>query len=83
MEIALLEKWLSESNPSSLIQSLVIFYIVWAKVRPHLTRIENEIAQININMSAGFSAGETRFQKLESRVEKIENIRGSENGLLA
>lgn len=70
--LPILEKVLSESNPSSLVQSLIIFFIVWWKVKPHLTRIENEIRQINSNMQTGFRAGEERFSKIEDRVSRLE-----------
>ena len=68
----LIEKVWSESNPARLGESVMLLGIIWWKLKPHLKKIEDELAKLNANMQNGFAAGEVRFEKIESRVARLE-----------
>ena len=68
----LIEKIWTESNPARLTESVMLLGIIWWKLKPHLKKIEDELAKLNANMKNGFEAGEIRFTKIEMRVERLE-----------
>lgn len=74
-----LEGHLSETNPFIFAQMMVIFTIVWWKLKPHLNKIEErfsgietKLGEMNNAVVKGFANGELRFKNLETRVEKLE-----------
>jgi hypothetical protein len=71
--LPIIEKGWVEAEPWRLLETFVILWVVWWKLKPHLAKIENELTQINVNMKKGFDAGELRFSKVESRIDVLEN----------
>lgn len=62
-----------------LLESLIFLGVLLWRINPHLKRIEgemhgmrNELVGVKEAMSAGFAAGEKRFENHEARIEKLE-----------
>jgi hypothetical protein len=72
----LIEAFWEKSNPARLTESVMLLGIIWWKLKPHLKKIEDELAKLNDNMKNGFAAGEIRFEKIEMRVEILETTKG-------
>lgn len=53
-------------------ESLILLAIIWRKLKPHLTKIEERLQGLESAVSEGFKAGESRFQQVESRLKKVE-----------
>lgn len=69
----LLLSLVSDIQPGRLMESLLLLGLFWTKVKPHLTKIEDELNGIKNSMVEGFSAGEKRFESIEARLSQIEN----------
>jgi hypothetical protein len=69
---SLIESVWADSNPARLTESVMLLGIIWWKLKPHLKKIEDELAKLNANMRDGFQAGEVRFAKVEGRIDRLE-----------
>lgn len=74
-----MEKFLVELNPARLLESFILLVVIWRKVRPHLTTMENEMKgvklelnQIREGMDKGFELGNKRFEEIENRLDVVE-----------
>lgn len=64
-----------------MVEGFVIFYFVWKKVSPHLTKIEERLAGLESAVSSGFNSGEQRFTRIEGRLDALEtNPKEGKNG---
>lgn len=59
-------------------ESVILFLIIWSKLKPHLKKIEDRLAGLELAVQNGLTSVETRFEKIEKRIEKIES--GDKNG---
>lgn len=65
---------------SRFIESLLLLYLAWHKVRSHLSKVEDGLADLAEAVRAGFKAGEERFKEIEENVKKNHNrIKNLEN----
>lgn len=62
----------SESNPARVLESIVLLFIIWRKLSPHLTRIEGRIGGLESAVRDGFALGEGRFKKIEDDVKDLK-----------
>jgi hypothetical protein len=70
---------LTDMQPGRLVETLIALGALWWKVSPHLNKIEARMSgmetalnTMNANMSKGFAEGDKRFDRLETRVETLE-----------
>lgn len=47
------------------VESVVLLWIIWRKLRPHLREIEKRMAGLEQSVKTGFNSGENRFQQIE------------------
>lgn len=74
-----LETHMQNTNPFLFGQMMVVFGLVWWKLKPHLIKIEArfegievKLGEMNETVTKGFAQGEIRFANLEHRVETLE-----------
>lgn len=70
--ISLISLVFSDFQPGRVIESLVFLFVLWKKVGPHLTKIEDRLKGLEKAVATGFSAGEDRFIKIEDRLLILE-----------
>lgn len=66
---------LKDMEPGRMVEGFVYLMLLFWKVKPHLTRVEQQMAgvvdelkKINVRLEHG----EERFDKIESRLSKLE-----------
>ena len=62
-----------------MIESVVLLAIIWSKLKPHLTKIEDRLKGVELALQTGFNLRDERIQKNEARLTALENkelIRG-------
>lgn len=62
-----------------MIESMIILFIVWRKIKPHLHAIEERLKGVENAVTIGFKAGETRFKTIEDRLTVLEK-KGDNHG---
>lgn len=74
-----------EISLGRMFESLVLLGLIWSKLKPHLTKIEDRLLGVENAVQNGFKDGEIRFQKLESDhkvlradLEKLQKTKGVE-----
>lgn len=72
----MLEAWLHDVSPGRIAESFVLLWVIWRKLRPHLTKIEDRIAGVEKALLNGFNDGEIRFQRIEADIEKLKSQGG-------
>jgi len=77
----MLEKFIVDLSPARMLEAVVLLFIIWRKLSPHLTKIENRIAGLESAVRDGFKTGESRFEKIENRVLSLENLNISKRGI--
>lgn len=75
----LVEKFAGELSPARILESMLILFVIWRKVKPHLTKIEERMAGLEKALREGFNTGNIRFLNLENRVKELEK-KGDSNG---
>lgn len=70
---------LKDMDKGRLAENLIFLVVLWWKVKPHLTKIEERMAGIEKGMmnfkstvDSALNAGDVRFQKIESRLDFLE-----------
>lgn len=53
-------------------ESIIIVIIVWYKIKPHLTNVEQRLKGLEDALTKGFSSGEIRFKAIENRLDELE-----------
>ncbi len=76
--ISMVDQVPKEISLGRMVESLVLLSIIWSKLKPHLTKIEDRIAGLETALRDGFKSGDHRFSMIEDRVTALE-IRGNEN----
>lgn len=72
---------LRDMDKGRLAENLIFLIVLWSRVKPHLKKIEERMAGIE-NVMTNFKStvdeslhnGEQRFTKIESRLDRVENI---------
>ncbi len=71
---------LSDIQPGRLIESMIFLAVCIWKIKPHLLKIEtrmqgleNCMNSIKDNVSLGFTQGNARFNRIETRLEILES----------
>ena len=72
-----------EISLGRMFESIVLLGLIWSKLKPHLTKIEDRLAGLEGAVRLGFDAGEVRFEKIEKDVKmlevKIATLKGGEH----
>lgn len=55
-----------------MVESLVLLTIIWNRLKPHLTKLEDRLAGLEKTIKSGFDNGEQRFQNIERRINDLE-----------
>jgi hypothetical protein len=71
----LIEKFSTEISPARMLESIILLGLIWRKLSPHLTKIENRIAGLEAAVREGFKSGELRFERIETRVTTLEQTK--------
>lgn len=50
--------------------NILVFVVLYLQIRG----LKTEVRAVNITVEKGFQAGETRFQTIEGRLERLEEI---------
>lgn len=68
-------------QPGRLTESLIFLFVMWWKVKPHLKMIEDRmlgmekaLENIQGTVKKELSDGESRFNRMENRIEKLETL---------
>ncbi len=69
-----------EISLGRMIESAVLLSIIWSKLKPHLKVIETRLEGLENAVKEGFALGETRFQKIERRLNDLETQRSLAHG---
>jgi hypothetical protein len=64
---------LTSIDKGRLVENLIFLGVLMLKFGPHLTKIEQRMDQLAKAVETGFKDGEKRFERLERRVERIED----------
>lgn len=74
-----IEQHFQETNPFVFVQMMIIFIMVWRKLKPHLNMleqrfegIEKQLTEMKTAVTTGFSNTELRFKNIETRVDALE-----------
>jgi hypothetical protein len=79
---------IKDIQPGRLIESLIFLAFLMWKLRPHLKKVENRMEGIEKTMNAikdtvnmGFSQGNARFTRIETRLDLLENKPKTDQGV--
>lgn len=71
---------LRDIDKGRLAENLIFLIVLWSRVKPHLKKIEDRMAGIENVMTTfkttvdeSLQHGDTRFSKIESRLDTLEN----------
>lgn len=73
-KLPFLDKLMSDISTGRMVESFVLLMIIWRKLKPHLTNIENRMKGLEEAVTNGFNKGETRFIKIEERLDALEHL---------
>lgn len=72
---------LGSIDKGRLAENLIFLVVLWSRVKPHLKKIEDRMAGIEKVMTTfkstvdeSLDKGAERFTKIESRLDRVENI---------
>lgn len=63
---------LKDIQPGRLTESLIFLVVLLWRIRPHLRKVEDRLAGLEIAVREGFQSGERRFINVESRLSSLE-----------
>lgn len=63
-------KALSEGDLTKFAAYTAIFVFIWIEVRG----LKNEVSKLNLTIAKSFQDGENRFQKIEHRLTRLEDL---------
>lgn len=71
---------LKDMQPGRLIESLIFLVVLLARMKPHFKKVEdrmlgleNGLKSIRDSVNMGFSQGNARFSKIETRLDILEH----------
>lgn len=62
----------TDLSAGRMLESVVLLAIIWRKLKPHLEAIEKRLGGLEDAVNLGFANGEHRFQKIEKRLDELE-----------
>lgn len=62
-------------------ESVVLFWIIWSKLKPHLKKVEDRLEGVESAVKNGFNSGEQRFEKIEDRLIVLEKQKPTIGGV--
>lgn len=66
------EKFAHDLSLGRMTESIVVFFIVWNRLKPKLEKMDDRLDSIEKAVTNGFKSGESRFEQIEHRLEKLE-----------
>lgn len=70
--VPIIQTLLKDVSPGRLAEGLVLTFVVWRQVKPHLTKIEERMEGLEKAVKHGFQSGEQRFENIEIRITALE-----------
>lgn len=64
-----------EMSFGRILESLIVYSVVWNRLKPQLKTLTDEISQLKTAVTSGFNSGEQRFAKIETRLHDLELTR--------
>ncbi len=58
-----------------ILESTILLSLIWSKIKPHLTKIEQRMEGLEQAVKVGFNNGSIRFETIEYRLKKLEEIK--------
>ena len=65
--------YLKDLSPGRMTESLILLFIIWNRLKPHLKTLEDRLARLEKAVQYGFKSGESRFEKIESDNKEIKD----------
>ena len=65
---------LGEISAGRMVESVVLLWIIWRKLSPHLEKIEARLAGLESAVKEGFNSGDERFKRIENRIDRLEDL---------
>lgn len=75
MLIPLIKDLGSDISPGRMLESIVLLFIIWSKLKPHLKKIEDRLEGLEKAVNCKFGLSEERILKVETRLDVIEKIK--------
>lgn len=63
----------NDLSPGRMVESMILLYIIWKKIKPHLDTLEARLAGLEKAVQDGFKTGESRFTAIEDRLAILES----------
>jgi len=78
--LSILEPMTKDLSPGRMLESLIVFFVVWNRLKPHLKKIEDRLEGVEKAVNSGFNSGSIRFTQIENRLEILENNKNNPIG---